>query len=440
MPRNRSFALIVSCLSLTLCASAANQADFSGTWKLNADKSEFGLKAPGPPPSQTIVIIQTGTTITVKTIDATPPQADMTIKTDGTEGNIPSGDKGKEATASATWDGSNLTITIRYYDRKHRPLKGVGATALWSISPDGATLSQAHRATGAGFVLNARLVFDKQGSGTSTDPAAGFRKSILAALHAAEEPDPFASIRGEFDLTSSTGAWKTFVQLPEAEKCLLMKTPLPAASAPASWTYLCIFPPSINTYDRVVALVRAALRVDYQPNENAANANEVVFSDPSKLAWKVVVNTTSNPSTVMLRITPQQLVTSKPESGPSPAQRPGTTSQTSGGSISDEIDKISSSEHVPFPPIQPIGATSSSASPNGMGAFAVKNDTPYTLTVLFSGPTERRVEIAPGGSLSIELLPGAYKVAARVNAPDVSPSYGEHVFDRSSSGVTFYIQ
>ena len=75
-----------------------------------------------------------------------------------------------------------------------------------------------------------------------------------------------------------------------------------------------------------------------------------------------------------------------------------------------------------------------------MGAFAVKNDTAYTLTVLFSGPTERSIEVAPEGSISIDVLPGSYKVAARVNAPNVSPSYGEHIFDRGSSGVTFYIQ
>jgi len=117
-----------------------------------------------------------------------------------------------------------------------------------------------------------------------------------------------------------------------------------------------------------------------------------------------------------------------------------TSPQPPGGSVSDEIERIRNGEHVPFPPIQAIGGTSSSASPSGIGAFAVKNDTAYTLTVLFSGPTERRAEIRPGASLSIDLLPGSYKVAARVNAPDVSPSYGEHVFDRSSSGVTFYIQ
>jgi hypothetical protein len=59
---------------------------------------------------------------------------------------------------------------------------------------------------------------------------------------------------------------------------------------------------------------------------------------------------------------------------------------------------------------------------------------------VFAGPTERRVEVAPRGSISVELLPGSYKLVGRVNAPNVLPSYGEHVFDASKSGVEFYIQ
>ena len=112
----------------------------------------------------------------------------------------------------------------------------------------------------------------------------------------------------------------------------------------------------------------------------------------------------------------------------------------SGLTIREEIERIGSGEHVPLPPIQATGASASSASGSAMAVFEVKNDTAYTLTVLFSGPTERRVEVAPGGAISVELLPGSYKLAGRVNSPNVLPSYGEHLFDRSSSGVKFYIQ
>ena len=45
-------------------------------------------------------------------------------------------------------------------------------------------------------------------------------------MSAAEEPDPFASIRGDFDLSGSDShQWKTSLKLPDAEKCELVKTP-----------------------------------------------------------------------------------------------------------------------------------------------------------------------------------------------------------------------
>ena len=273
---------------------------------------------------------------------------------------------------------------------------------------------------------------------------AQFRSKVLAVWRASEEAEPFVSIRGDFDLASATGSWKTRVQLPDADRCFLIRTLHPGSTAPPLWTYSCIFRSSTDTYERVVKLVQTALNLEYRPDETAGNVNQVLFSDPSKPAWKVVVTKNSDSSLVMLTIVPLQLAASMPEgllpSEPGSTRAPSPSSQTSGGSISEEIEKIRSGEHVPFPPIQPIGGASSSASANGMGAFAVRNDTSYTLTVLFSGPTERRVEVVPGGSSSIELLPGSYKVAARVNTLDVSPSYGEHVFDRTSAGVTFYIQ
>lgn len=266
-----------------------------------------------------------------------------------------------------------------------------------------------------------------------------FRERLKTTWRSTDEPEPFLSIRGEFDLASPTGAWRTRLDLPEADKCFLTKISRAGSTAPPMWTYSCTFPASTNTYERVIKLVQTALTLEYRPDETAVNANQVLFNDPSKPAWKLVVTKSSTPSVVMLRIAPQQLSTSTIEGALSPvAGSSATTLQAPGGSISEEIEKIRNGEHVPFPPIQAVGGDPSRSS--GTGAFAVKNDTAYTLTVLFSGPTERRLEVAPGGSISIDLLPGSYKVAARVSAPDVSPSYGEHVFDRSSSGVTFYIR
>jgi hypothetical protein len=267
---------------------------------------------------------------------------------------------------------------------------------------------------------------------------AEFRSSIQAAWRASQEAEPFASVRGDFDLASPAAAWKTRIQLPDADRCVLIKTTPPGPTAAPLLTYACVFRASTDTYERIVKLVQSALSISYQPDESAVNVNQVFFSDRSKPAWKLVVTKTSNASAVLLRIMPQQSATSIPDVFlPPDAGLSNTTAQPSVLTIREEVEKIMSGKYTPLPPIQTTGV---SASGNGMAVFEVKNDTAYTLTVLFSGPTERRLELAPGASISVELLPGSYKLVGRVNAPNVLPSYGEHLFNLGSSGVKFYIQ
>ena len=74
---------------------------------------------------------------------------------------------------------------------------------------------------------------------------ADFRDGILAALRAAEESDPFASIRGDFDLTAADSRqWKTSLHLPDAEKCGLLKTPPSTPTSASAWTFVCKAPQS----------------------------------------------------------------------------------------------------------------------------------------------------------------------------------------------------
>jgi hypothetical protein len=68
------------------------------------------------------------------------------------------------------------------------------------------------------------------------------RESILSALHASDEPEPFASIRGEFDLTANDSRhWKTNLQLTGADDCVLYKNPPPAGPDSSAWTFGCVF-------------------------------------------------------------------------------------------------------------------------------------------------------------------------------------------------------
>jgi len=279
--------------------------------------------------------------------------------------------------------------------------------------------------------------------------AADFRNGILTALHAAEESDPFASIRGDFDLSGSDSRhWKTSLHLPGAEKCALLKAAAPIPTAASAWTFACLFRASGDGYERMVKSVQSVLNLPYVPDEKAVNMNQVFFADLTKPAWRffaakmkdavgisvVAVRFAGGPATAA-NTTPFPTVPTMLPTDPTAGGQ--ATPTVTGASISDEVEKIRSGRYTPLPPIQSMGSASSR---NEMAVFEVRNDTAYTLTALFSGPIERRVEVAPGTSTSVELPPGAYKLAGRVNAPNVLPSYGEHTFDQSSSGLRFFLQ
>ena len=71
--------------------------------------------------------------------------------------------------------------------------------------------------------------------------------------------------------------------------------------------------------------------------------------------------------------------------------------------------------------------------------IAITNSTNYTLTVLYSGPTSKKLVISPGYSNSITLSPGLYKVAAKVSASNVRPFAGTNHLDGGSYTSNFYI-
>jgi hypothetical protein len=116
-----------------------------------------------------------------------------------------------------------------------------------------------------------------------------FRDRILAVLHAAEEPDSFASIRGEFDLSASDSRhWKTSFKLPEAEECVLLNTSSSTPTSGLSWTFGCKFRVPTEGYERMVKRIQSVLNIPYRPDERA-NVNQVFFSDPSKPMWRLFV-------------------------------------------------------------------------------------------------------------------------------------------------------
>lgn len=112
------------------------------------------------------------------------------------------------------------------------------------------------------------------------------------------------------------------------------------------------------------------------------------------------------------------------------------TSQAEKARIDTEIAEIAGQEHGYLPP--PSALTSQQLE--GKAEYTITNDTPYTLTVLLSGPTTRSIIISTHATEIITLEPGTYKIAAKVDASSVTPYYGEDALVGDTQyEVSFYI-
>src|SRR4030095_14842821 len=78
----------------------------------------------------------------------------------------------------------------------------------------------------------------------------------------------------------------------------------------------------------------------------------------------------------------------------------------------------------PFPHLPPAQQAGRIAESN-VAKIEVKNDSIYTLTVYYSGPTSQILELKPGETKSVMLSKGKYKIAAMGSAPKVRPYAGE---------------
>jgi len=98
--------LLLCCLTVV----AADKPDFSGNWKLNVEKSDFG---PMPKPEKAdYTIVHKDPEMNVKSV-AVGSMGEMTnevkILTDGTE--FTNTVRGQEVKGTAKWDGKTLVVT-----------------------------------------------------------------------------------------------------------------------------------------------------------------------------------------------------------------------------------------------------------------------------------------------------------------------------------------
>ena len=111
---------------------------------------------------------------------------------------------------------------------------------------------------------------------------------------------------------------------------------LEAPTTPTSatvWTLACVFRAPDTGYDGMVRSVEAALNLKYQPDERAANMNQVFFADPAKPSRRVFVgrigDTTVRVAVVRPRISPSprrsgmaSTLRSRPYNRAAPRRRP----------------------------------------------------------------------------------------------------------------------
>ncbi|MBZ5609016.1 MAG: hypothetical protein LAP38_12210 [Acidobacteriia bacterium] len=152
---------IVATIALgALAASLAAQSkpNYSGTWKLNVEKSDFGVAPPSN--SRTDVIEHSDPSLKVHTTDdgaQGKQEYTLNMTTDGKE--VTNHVAEMEVKNTASWDGGSLVVGTKLSVQDI----DLAVKATWLMSDDGKTLTQnAHIVAGAVGEFDQKLVFEKQ--------------------------------------------------------------------------------------------------------------------------------------------------------------------------------------------------------------------------------------------------------------------------------------
>jgi hypothetical protein len=139
-------------------ASTGTHANYSGTWKLNVDESDFG---PLPPSASRTDIIEHSDPALKDTVSDDGAQGKMdyvlNITTDGKEATNNAG--GLDTKSIASWDGPNLVVNTKLSFQG----TDVAIKAVWTLSADGKTLTQnSHLNAGPIGEADQKFIFEKQ--------------------------------------------------------------------------------------------------------------------------------------------------------------------------------------------------------------------------------------------------------------------------------------
>jgi len=165
MNRKNFLTAVALCGLFAATLPAADKPNFSGTWKLNLSKSDFGM-APAPDKMERIIV---HTEPTIKsTVSQSGAQGEMTTEETLTTDGKDSVNKvrGVDMKSVANWDGSKLVV------KSKREFNGMelSITQNWSLSADGKVLTMANNISTPQGDFEMKMVLEKSDGGAA--PAA----------------------------------------------------------------------------------------------------------------------------------------------------------------------------------------------------------------------------------------------------------------------------
>ena len=156
----RIFSLVtLTAMALAMPAGlvAQDKPNFSGTWVLQTDKSDYGMMP--PPMSRTDIIDHQEPKITIKRTAATGEgenKLDLVYAVDGKPWKNQAGEQ--EVTSTLHWEGQELVVVSEV----DTPQGLATLTDRWSLSADGKTLTQNRTISIQGQELKQTMVLAKQ--------------------------------------------------------------------------------------------------------------------------------------------------------------------------------------------------------------------------------------------------------------------------------------
>lgn len=162
---HKSGLVVCGCLLLALAAAAQTKPtpNFSGYWKLNPEKSDFG-GVPAPDSAGYVIRHIGGKLAFDYTQESHTSRVEIT--TDGQERMTDSNEEA-EVWTRTFWDGPVLVFEARQKARPAHPAPGVKWTSRWKLLADGQILTIERQITAPQGQLNQTLVFNRETKETS---------------------------------------------------------------------------------------------------------------------------------------------------------------------------------------------------------------------------------------------------------------------------------